>query len=147
MLHLHESYSDCCLFPKLFNICSLSFKFLQPCKHIHWWRLLHSVFLGTGDETVLNVAHVPVLSNRECNKYFRGRVRENEMCTNSFQGGVGACEVGVCGEIVVSFERSSNFPLWHIKTNGDGYVTITLQHSQISLIFNRVYQRTMPLIH
>lgn len=50
--------------------------------------------LGTGDETVLNVAHVPVLSNRECNKYFRGRVRENEMCTTSFQGGVGACEVG-----------------------------------------------------
>lgn len=50
---------------------------------------------GTGDETVLNVAQIPVLSNRECNKYFRGRVRENEMCTGSFQGGVGACEVGV----------------------------------------------------
>uniref|UniRef100_A0A8C9ZV66 Macrophage stimulating 1 n=1 Tax=Sander lucioperca TaxID=283035 RepID=A0A8C9ZV66_SANLU len=47
---------------------------------------------GTGDETVLNVAHIPVLSNKECNKYFRGRVRENEMCTSSFQGGVGACE-------------------------------------------------------
>lgn len=52
-------------------------------------------FQGTGDETVLNVAQIPVLSNRECNKYFRGRVRENEMCTSSFQGGVGACEVGV----------------------------------------------------
>lgn len=52
-------------------------------------------FQGTGDETVLNVAQIPVLSNRECNKYFRGRVRENEMCTGSFQGGVGACEVGV----------------------------------------------------
>lgn len=50
-------------------------------------------FLGTGDETVLHVAHVPVLGNKECNKYFRGRVRENEMCTSSFQGGVGACEV------------------------------------------------------
>lgn len=49
--------------------------------------------LGTGDETVLNVAYVPVLGNKECNKYFRGRVRENEMCTSSFQGGVGACEV------------------------------------------------------
>lgn len=49
--------------------------------------------LGTGDETVLNVAHVPVLSNKACNTYFRGRVRENEMCTQSFQGGVGACEV------------------------------------------------------
>uniref|UniRef100_A0A674PQJ0 Macrophage stimulating 1 n=1 Tax=Takifugu rubripes TaxID=31033 RepID=A0A674PQJ0_TAKRU len=47
---------------------------------------------GTGDETVLNVAHVPVLGNKECNKYFRGRVRSNEMCTSSFQGGVGACE-------------------------------------------------------
>ncbi|XP_061905551.1 hepatocyte growth factor-like protein [Entelurus aequoreus] len=47
---------------------------------------------GTGDESVLNVAHIPVLSNKDCNKYFRGRVRENEMCTSSFQGGVGACE-------------------------------------------------------
>ncbi|XP_035486378.1 hepatocyte growth factor-like protein isoform X2 [Scophthalmus maximus] len=47
---------------------------------------------GTGDQTVLNVAHIPVLSNKECNQYFRGRVRENEMCTGSFQGGVGACE-------------------------------------------------------
>lgn len=57
------------------------------------FRLL-AAFQGTGDETVLNVAHIPVLSNKECNKYFRGRVRENEMCTSSFQGGVGACEVG-----------------------------------------------------
>lgn len=56
---------------------------------------MHSSFEGTGDETVLNVAQMPVLSNTECNKYFRGRVRENEMCTGSFQGGVGACEVGV----------------------------------------------------
>lgn len=39
------------------------------------------------------MAHVPVLGNKECNKYFRGRVRENEMCSSSFQGGVGACEV------------------------------------------------------
>uniref|UniRef100_A0A8C6P418 Macrophage stimulating 1 n=1 Tax=Nothobranchius furzeri TaxID=105023 RepID=A0A8C6P418_NOTFU len=52
-------------------------------------RCFHS---GTGDETVLNVAQIPVISNKECNKYFRGRVRENEMCTNSFHGGVGACE-------------------------------------------------------
>uniref|UniRef100_A0A671WHQ3 Macrophage stimulating 1 n=1 Tax=Sparus aurata TaxID=8175 RepID=A0A671WHQ3_SPAAU len=47
---------------------------------------------GTGDETVLNVAQIPVISNKECNNYFRGRVRENEMCTNSFQAGIGACE-------------------------------------------------------
>uniref|UniRef100_A0A8C7F0X5 Macrophage stimulating 1 n=1 Tax=Oncorhynchus kisutch TaxID=8019 RepID=A0A8C7F0X5_ONCKI len=44
------------------------------------------------DDSVLNVAQIPVLSNKDCNNYFRGRVRENEMCTNSFQGGVGACE-------------------------------------------------------
>uniref|UniRef100_A0A8D3CXA6 Macrophage stimulating 1 n=1 Tax=Scophthalmus maximus TaxID=52904 RepID=A0A8D3CXA6_SCOMX len=54
--------------------------------------LLLAAFQGTGDQTVLNVAHIPVLSNKECNQYFRGRVRENEMCTGSFQGGVGACE-------------------------------------------------------
>lgn len=66
---------------------SPSFSLLLCCFHF-------CLLLGTGDETVLNVAYVPVLSNKECNKYFRGRVRENEMCTNSFQGGVGACEVG-----------------------------------------------------
>uniref|UniRef100_A0AAZ3PHR0 Macrophage stimulating 1 n=1 Tax=Oncorhynchus tshawytscha TaxID=74940 RepID=A0AAZ3PHR0_ONCTS len=50
-------------------------------------------FLGTStDDSVLNVAQIPVISNKDCNNYFRGRVRENEMCTNSFQGGVGACE-------------------------------------------------------
>uniref|UniRef100_A0A4W5PVE3 Macrophage stimulating 1 n=1 Tax=Hucho hucho TaxID=62062 RepID=A0A4W5PVE3_9TELE len=49
---------------------------------------------GKGElyDSVLNVAQIPVISNKDCNKYFRGRVRENEMCTNSFQGGVGACE-------------------------------------------------------
>uniref|UniRef100_A0A8C7MS61 Macrophage stimulating 1 n=1 Tax=Oncorhynchus kisutch TaxID=8019 RepID=A0A8C7MS61_ONCKI len=47
------------------------------------------------DDSVLNVAQIPVISNKDCNKYFRGRVRENEMCTNSFQGGVGACEVPI----------------------------------------------------
>lgn len=47
---------------------------------------------GTGDETVLNVAQMPVMSNSQCNKYFKGRVRENEMCTNTFQAGAGACE-------------------------------------------------------
>ncbi|XP_066521100.1 hepatocyte growth factor-like protein isoform X2 [Hoplias malabaricus] len=47
---------------------------------------------GTGDESVLNVAQMQVQSNSECNKYFKGRVRENEMCTTPFYGGVGACE-------------------------------------------------------
>uniref|UniRef100_A0A8K9XR73 Macrophage stimulating 1 n=1 Tax=Oncorhynchus mykiss TaxID=8022 RepID=A0A8K9XR73_ONCMY len=51
------------------------------------------------DDSVLNVAQIPVISNKDCNKYFRGRVRENEMCTNSFQGGVGACEVGSDSDI------------------------------------------------
>lgn len=49
--------------------------------------------LGTGDATVLNVARMQVQSNSECNKYFKGRVKQNEMCTTSFFGGVGACEV------------------------------------------------------
>lgn len=57
-------------------------------------------FKGTGDETVLNVAHIPVISNKECNNYFRGRVRENEMCTNSFQAGIGACEVSVRANVL-----------------------------------------------
>ncbi|XP_006631118.3 hepatocyte growth factor-like protein [Lepisosteus oculatus] len=47
---------------------------------------------GTADETVLNVAQMPVLSNKECNKFFRGRVKENEMCTAPVQIPVGACE-------------------------------------------------------
>ncbi|XP_058633832.1 hepatocyte growth factor-like protein [Onychostoma macrolepis] len=47
---------------------------------------------GKGDETVLNVAQMPVLSNKDCNPYFKGRVRENEMCTMPFVAGVGACE-------------------------------------------------------
>lgn len=51
--------------------------------------------LGTGDETVLNVAQMQVQSNSECNKYFKGRVKQNEMCTTTFYGGVGACEVSL----------------------------------------------------
>ncbi|XP_076870082.1 hepatocyte growth factor-like protein [Brachyhypopomus gauderio] len=47
---------------------------------------------GTGDESVLNVAQMQVQSNNECNQYFKGRVRQNEMCTTPFFGGVGACE-------------------------------------------------------
>uniref|UniRef100_A0A672SBZ6 Hepatocyte growth factor-like protein n=1 Tax=Sinocyclocheilus grahami TaxID=75366 RepID=A0A672SBZ6_SINGR len=47
---------------------------------------------GKGDETVLNVAQMPVLSNKDCNPYFKGRVRENEICTMPFVAGVGACE-------------------------------------------------------
>uniref|UniRef100_A0A3Q1JM01 Macrophage stimulating 1 n=1 Tax=Anabas testudineus TaxID=64144 RepID=A0A3Q1JM01_ANATE len=75
------------LFPESKSFCTISLNSLSTKLF-----LLINDFQGTGDDTVLNVAHVPVLSNKECNKYFRGRVRENEMCTSSFQGGVGACE-------------------------------------------------------
>lgn len=36
---------------------------------------------GTGDDTVLNIALLSVISNQECNVKHRGRVRESEMCT------------------------------------------------------------------
>ncbi|XP_026068758.1 hepatocyte growth factor-like protein isoform X1 [Carassius auratus] len=47
---------------------------------------------GKGDETVLNVAQMPVMNNKDCNTYFKGRVGENEICTMPFVAGVGACE-------------------------------------------------------
>ncbi|KAF3856198.1 hypothetical protein F7725_016921 [Dissostichus mawsoni] len=75
---INERISQICLPPERYIVAEGT-----SCEIAGW---------GTGDETVLNVAHIPVLSNKECNKYFRGRVRENEMCTSSFQGGVGACE-------------------------------------------------------
>lgn len=103
MLHLNErtvqpiEQQMAWLFPEPFNICPPSFSLFSMSLNILAANsfLLLVGFQGTGDETVLNVAYMPVLSNKECNKYFRGRVRENEMCTSSFQGGVGTCEVGV----------------------------------------------------
>lgn len=91
--------------------------------------LFVSLFLcpGTGKETVLNVAQLPVLSNRECNRYFQGRVRENEMCTGSFQGGVGACEVGVIQSRFHSVPKETEtventlgslLMLWHVDPGG-----------------------------
>ncbi|XP_062056868.1 hepatocyte growth factor-like protein isoform X2 [Lepus europaeus] len=47
---------------------------------------------GTGDDTVLNVASLNVISNQECNVKHRGRVRESEMCTEGLLAPVGACE-------------------------------------------------------
>ncbi|XP_068414964.1 hepatocyte growth factor-like protein isoform X3 [Eschrichtius robustus] len=47
---------------------------------------------GTGDNTVLNIASLNVISNRECNIKHRGRVRESEMCTEGLLAPVGACE-------------------------------------------------------
>uniref|UniRef100_A0A7N6AU40 Macrophage stimulating 1 n=1 Tax=Anabas testudineus TaxID=64144 RepID=A0A7N6AU40_ANATE len=78
----NERVSQICLPPERYIVAEET-----SCEIAGWGETR-----GTGDDTVLNVAHVPVLSNKECNKYFRGRVRENEMCTSSFQGGVGACE-------------------------------------------------------
>ncbi|XP_027980116.1 hepatocyte growth factor-like protein [Eumetopias jubatus] len=46
---------------------------------------------GTGNN-VLNVASLNVISNQECNVKHRGRVRENEMCTEGLLAPVGACE-------------------------------------------------------
>ncbi|XP_058414689.1 hepatocyte growth factor-like protein isoform X8 [Diceros bicornis minor] len=47
---------------------------------------------GTGDNVVLNVASLNVISNQECNVKHRGRVRESEMCTEGLLAPVGACE-------------------------------------------------------
>ncbi|XP_054549952.1 hepatocyte growth factor-like protein isoform X4 [Talpa occidentalis] len=47
---------------------------------------------GTGDNKVLNVASLNVISNQECNIKHRGRVRESEMCTEGLMAPVGACE-------------------------------------------------------
>ncbi|XP_040850416.1 hepatocyte growth factor-like protein isoform X5 [Ochotona curzoniae] len=47
---------------------------------------------GTGDDAVLNVASLNVISNQECNVKYRGRVRESEMCTDGLLAPVGACE-------------------------------------------------------
>ncbi|XP_036388835.1 hepatocyte growth factor-like protein [Megalops cyprinoides] len=79
---LNERVSQICLPPERYIVPEGT-----TCEIAGWGETK-----GTGDETVLNIAQMPVLSNKECNKYFRGRVKENEMCTSSFQGGVGACE-------------------------------------------------------
>ncbi|KAM6470315.1 hepatocyte growth factor-like protein isoform 1-T1 [Liasis olivaceus] len=47
---------------------------------------------GTGNDNVLNVARLPVISNQNCNVALRGRVKENELCTAALNVGVGACE-------------------------------------------------------
>ncbi|XP_063148045.1 hepatocyte growth factor-like protein isoform X2 [Candoia aspera] len=47
---------------------------------------------GTGNDNVLNVARLPVMSNQNCNVALRGRVKENELCTSPLNVGVGACE-------------------------------------------------------
>ncbi|KAM9185997.1 hepatocyte growth factor-like protein isoform 2-T2 [Dugong dugon] len=47
---------------------------------------------GTGDDMVLNVASLRVISNQECNVKHRGHVRESEMCTSGPLVPVGACE-------------------------------------------------------
>ncbi|XP_073210852.1 hepatocyte growth factor-like protein [Lepidochelys kempii] len=47
---------------------------------------------GTGNKTLLNVAKLPVMSNKECNMALRGQVKESELCTAPLRARVGACE-------------------------------------------------------
>ncbi|XP_071669165.1 hepatocyte growth factor-like protein isoform X5 [Patagioenas fasciata] len=47
---------------------------------------------GMGDNSVLNVAWLPVLAHDECNAALRGRLKESELCTAPLRAGVGACE-------------------------------------------------------
>ncbi|XP_059800504.1 hepatocyte growth factor-like protein isoform X3 [Hypanus sabinus] len=47
---------------------------------------------GTGNDDVLNILKMPVISNKECNKYYRGRVAETEICARTVIRGAGACE-------------------------------------------------------
>ncbi|XP_053147122.1 hepatocyte growth factor-like protein isoform X2 [Hemicordylus capensis] len=47
---------------------------------------------GTGNDNVLNVAKLPVMSNRECNVALRGRLKDSELCTSPLHVAVGSCE-------------------------------------------------------
>lgn len=83
------------IFPNLPRILkyTLSFSLFNYDLSLSCLLSVYMCILGTGDETVLNVAQMQVQSNSECNKYFKGRVKQNEMCTTTFYAGVGACEV------------------------------------------------------
>lgn len=48
---------------------------------------------GTGNNTVLHVATMRVISNQECNVKHRGHVQDSEMCTEGLLVPTGACEV------------------------------------------------------
>uniref|UniRef100_UPI00398E606C hepatocyte growth factor-like protein isoform X2 n=1 Tax=Pristiophorus japonicus TaxID=55135 RepID=UPI00398E606C len=47
---------------------------------------------GTGNDDVLNILTMPVMSNKECNQYYRGRVIETEICAGTVIRGAGVCE-------------------------------------------------------
>ncbi|XP_038666762.1 hepatocyte growth factor-like protein [Scyliorhinus canicula] len=47
---------------------------------------------GTGDDNVLNILSVPVMSNKKCNQHYRSHVPETEMCAGTLERGAGACE-------------------------------------------------------
>ncbi|XP_020644826.3 hepatocyte growth factor-like protein isoform X1 [Pogona vitticeps] len=47
---------------------------------------------GTGNDNVLNVAKLPIMSNQECNISLRGHLKESELCTSPLFVSVGACE-------------------------------------------------------
>lgn len=63
------------------------------------------IIVGTGNNKVLNVASLNVISNQECNIKHRGRIRENEMCTEGLLAPVGACEVST-GAPVPNVEKA-----------------------------------------
>ncbi|XP_048462133.1 hepatocyte growth factor-like protein [Rhincodon typus] len=47
---------------------------------------------GTGRDDVLNILAMPVISNKVCNRYYRGRLAETEICAGTVVRGSGACE-------------------------------------------------------
>uniref|UniRef100_A0A4W3GEY2 Macrophage stimulating 1 n=1 Tax=Callorhinchus milii TaxID=7868 RepID=A0A4W3GEY2_CALMI len=47
---------------------------------------------GTGDDEVLNILQMPVMSNRQCNGYHRGLVQPTEICAGAISRAAGACE-------------------------------------------------------
>ncbi|GCC38651.1 hypothetical protein chiPu_0017166 [Chiloscyllium punctatum] len=47
---------------------------------------------GTGRDDVLNILVMPVISNKVCNLYYRGRLAETEICAGTVLRGFGACE-------------------------------------------------------
>ncbi|XP_067855110.1 hepatocyte growth factor-like protein [Heptranchias perlo] len=47
---------------------------------------------GTGNDDVLKILAMPVMSNDECNQYYRGRVIDTEICAGTVERGAGACE-------------------------------------------------------
>lgn len=72
---------------------------------------------------VLQVAQIPILSNRECRKMFETAgmfkpVYDNEICAGYKQGGVDSCKGDSGGPLVVYDQRRSSWHLVGIVSNG-----------------------------